>query len=186
MEQTHNNSSFTWRSLALLGMTIVFVLAFALIPGTGFAYTSSICDTDPCSEESVGPFMKDISKTCGNSGNCSLNDIMQVFVNVGNYVVGIIGFVVLLMYVIGGFYWLASAGRKEWVDKGKKYMTISTVGLLIVMFSYLAIQALKSALQTGDIASKTYVTCSGTDTIGDACDAGGAKCDETGFTCVYE
>lgn len=169
---------------------LFFVLALALTPGTSFAYSSSICATDgnnnDCSEEDVGPFMKDISVGCGNLGDCTLADIMTVFVNVGNWVVGIIGFVVLLMYVIGGFYWLASAGRKEWVDKGKKYMTISTVGLLIVMFSYLAIQALKSALQTGDIASTTYTTCSGSDTAGEVCGPNDARCDATGFTCEYK
>lgn len=169
---------------------IFFLLALTLTPESSFAYNSNICKTEgktTCTDVEVGPFMQDISQGCGNLGDCSLNDIMQVFVNVGNYVVGIIGVVVLLMYVIGGFYWLASAGRKEWVDKGKKYMSISTIGLLIVMFSYLAIQALKSALQTGDIASTTYVTCSGEDTKGEACDANNAKCDnETGFTCVYE
>ena len=129
--------------------------------------------------------MKGISEGCGNLGDCTLQDIMIVFVNVGNYVIGIIGAVVLLMYVIGGFYWLASAGRKEWVDKGKKYMAASTVGLIIVMFSYLAIQALRSALQTGDVATTTYTACTGPENAGAACDEN-AKCDTTGYVCTYQ
>lgn len=169
------------KRLALL----FFVLALVLTPGTSFAYSSDICNTDPCSKEKVGPFMEGISKACGNSGDCTLNDILTVFVNVGNYVIGIIGGVVLLMYVAGGFYWLASAGRKEWVDKGRKYMTISTVGLLIVMFSYLAILALRSAITTGSITQGGFVTCSGSGTANLACDVN-AYCDATGFTCVYK
>lgn len=172
-------------SLALLGMTMVVLL---LIPGTSFAYTSDICATggnNLCEESEVGPFMKDISVLCGNLGDCTLDDILTVFVNVGNYVVGIVGGVVLVMYVAGGFFWLASAGRDEWVKKGKQYMKVSTAGLLIVMFSYLAILALRSAITTGSITEGGFVACSGSDTARKACDVN-AKCDETGFTCVYE
>lgn len=161
----------------------LFVVALALMPETSFAYSSSICVTggdNVCSETEVGPFMKDISVACGNSGDCTLNDILTVFVNVGNYVVGIIGVVVLLMYVIGGFYWLASAGRPEWVKKGKQYMTISTIGLLIVMFSSLAIYALKGALQKGTFAVEgEYYTCTGSETLGKACDVN-STCTEYG------
>ena len=128
--------------------------------------------------------MQDISQGCGNLGDCTLEDILTVFMNIGNYVVGIIGAVVLLMYVVGGFYWLASAGRKEWVDKGKKYMTISTVGLLIVMFSYLGIYALKGAVQYGTFAVKEgYVTCVGSETKGDPCDLN-STCTDDGYTCT--
>lgn len=161
------------KRLALL----YFVLALALTPGTSFAYSSNICKNedpkfpDQCSPIEVGPFMQGISLGCGNVGDCTLDDILTVFVNVGNYVIGIIGAVVLLMYVAGGFYWLASAGRKEWVDKGKKFMTISTAGLLIVMFSYLGIYALKGALTYGTVSvEENYVACTGIDTYGLPCD----------------
>ncbi|MCR4313976.1 MAG: hypothetical protein NUV84_01875 [Candidatus Uhrbacteria bacterium] len=165
---------------------LFFALALALTPGTSFAYNSNICASpDGCTLEDVGPFMQDISQGCGNLGDCTLEDILTVFVNVGNYVVGIIGAVVLLMYVVGGFYWLASAGRKEWVDKGKKYMTISTIGLLIVMFSYLAILALRSAITTGTITQGGFVVCTGSGTAGANCDVN-AVCDATGFVCEYK
>lgn len=153
---------------------LFFVLALALTPGTSFAYNSNICKKSTgCTEGEVGPFMQDISQGCGNLGDCTLDDILTVFVNVGNYVVGIIGAVVLLMYVVGGFYWLASAGRPEWVKTGKKYMTISTVGLLIVMFSYLGIYALRGTLQYGNVYmsdTEEYVACTGIDTYNLPCD----------------
>lgn len=153
---------------------VLFIFAQILTPGTSFAYNSNICkNTSGCTEVEVGPFMQGISQGCGNLGDCTLDDILTVFVNIGNYVVGIIGAVVLLMYVVGGFYWLASAGRKEWVDKGKKYMTISTVGLLIVMFSYLGIYALRGTLQYGNVYmsdTEEYVACTGIDTYGLPCD----------------
>ena len=88
-----------------------FFLLFVLIlaPQASFAYSSNICESSTgCTEVEVGPFMEGISQGCGNLGDCTLADILLVFVNIGNYVVGIIGGVVLLMYVVGGFYCLAS------------------------------------------------------------------------------
>jgi hypothetical protein len=161
-------------------MFFLVLLAVFLLPGTSLAYSSNICkSTGGCIESEVGPFMKEISQACGNLGDCTLTDILTVFANVGNFVVGIIGAVVLLMYVIGGFYWLASAGRSEWVTTGKKYMTISTVGLLIVMFSHLGIRAIQGALKYGTFQVEgEYAACTGTpDTEGDACDLN-SKCVE--------
>jgi len=164
---------------------LTFLLVFLLLvfPNVGQAYNSNICkNTTGCTEAEVGAFMAGISQGCGNLGDCTLDDILTVFVNVGNYVVGIIGAVVLLMYVAGGFYWLASAGRPEWVDKGKKYMKISTTGLLIVMFSYLGIYALRGSLQYGNVYlsdTEQYVACTGIDTYGLPCDLN-STCTENG------
>ncbi|TAL50731.1 hypothetical protein EPN81_01990 [Patescibacteria group bacterium] len=160
------------------------LLTIILLPKASFAaYNSNICPSggaSTCSESEVGPFMKGISEGCGNLGDCTLNDILTVIVNVGNYVVGIIGGVVLLMYIIGGFFWLASAGNKDMVSKGKKFMTVSTVGLLIVMFSYLGIYALKGALRYGTVAVESnYKACTGTDTLGVECDLN-STCTEHG------
>ena len=167
----------------LILLSLLFTLV--LLPRASFAYNSNICKSaSGCQEFEVGPFMQGISQGCGNLGDCTLDDILMVFVNIGNYVVGIIGVRVLLMYVVGGFYWLASAGRKEWVDKGKKYMTISTMGLLIVMFSYLGIYALMGALQYGSVQIEgEYVTCTGSETDGDPCNLN-STCTEGGYICT--
>lgn len=175
---------------------LIFTLVLGVLitaPTTGFAaYESKICKglrgSTVCTESEVGPFMQGITIRCGNSGDCSLDDIMQVFINVGNWVVGIIGAIVLLMYVAGGFYWLASAGRKDWVEKGKKLMTTSTAGLLIVMFAYLGIITLRTALDHGTFLedAENYVACAGETTKGAAC-ALNSTCDKTtGFICTSQ
>lgn len=170
-------------------LLILFFLAIALTPGTSFAYSSNICqNTSGCTEIEVGPFMEGISQGCGNLGDCTLKDIMTVFVNVGNFVVGIIGAVVLMMYVVGGFYWLTSAGSSERVSTGKKYMSISTIGLLIVMFSYIGIITLKGVLETGEILNEDlqgYYACSGPETANLPC-ALNSTCVDDGYTCKSE
>lgn len=122
---------------------IPILLALVISPVSALAYTSNICGGSTCTMEEVGQFMANISSECGNAGNCTLKDIEQVFLNVGSFVLGIIGAVVLLMYVIGGFYMLSSRGDSGKINKGKDYLKISTIGLLIVMFAYLAIQTIK-------------------------------------------
>ena len=151
---------------------VIFILAVSPMIGHT-AYVSNICKGTICEESEVGPFMKDISKECGNLGTCSLDDILTVFANVGNFVIGIIGGLVLLMYVVGGFHLLISGGRKDYIDKGKKYMTISTAGLLVVMFSYLIIYAIRGTIQYGNVFmsdTEDYVACTGIDTYGLPCD----------------
>src|SRR3989339_807222 len=81
-------------------VSIVLIVTFALIPTISFAYTSKICAGTTCTAKEVGPFMDGISQECGNSGTCQLSDIMLLITNVGNYVLGIIGAIVLLMYTI--------------------------------------------------------------------------------------
>lgn len=144
--------------------SILFCSIFlASIPLLSFAeYNSNICKGgDKCSGPEVGVFMEGVSKTCGNLGKCTLEDIMMVFANTGNFILEIIAGLVLLMYVLGGFYMLSSGGSSERIQKGKKYIKTSTVGLLIVMFAYLGIMTLKGEL-TGQGVSDKYVVCDGT------------------------
>ena len=164
----------------------IALVSLLLIPAVGFAaYDSGICKSgSTCTSTEVGPLMDGISKGCGNLGNCSLDDIMTVFINTGNYVIGVVGAVVLLMYVIGGIYMLTSGGKQERVQKGKKYLTVSTVGMLIVMFAYLGIVSLKGGLIYGDVSvfsTDSFVNCT-EDTIGDTCDLN-STCTED-FLCV--
>ena len=150
---------------------IIFV--FLILPIKSFAaYDSQICVSTgkQCTETEVGPFMKGITKECGNLGNCSLDDIMEVVANVGNFIAGIVGGIVLLMYIVGGMYYIFSGGKKENVDKAKKYITGSTVGLLIIIFAFIGIQFLQQTLGVKTEGGSTYVICDGASgTEGQSC-----------------
>ena len=131
------------------------------------AYSSNICQGTTCTSEEVGVFMQDITRTCGNTGTCSLNDILLVFSNTANFILSIIGGLVLLMYVVGGVFFISAGGSQDRISRGKKFLKMSTVGLLIVMFAYLGIMTLKNTLTihstvTGDIDTTDWVACDGT------------------------
>ncbi len=142
----------------------ILIAAGITVAGFAFAAGSSICTGTTCQTSEVGPFMQEISKACGNEGTCSLADITQVFNNVGNWILGIIGALVFLMYIVGGFYFLLSGvpGMEKFREKGKTAIKTSTVGLIIVFFSYAGLHTLKLAVTSGNITDPTettYVTC---------------------------
>lgn len=149
--------------------SILILASFVFLPVAGFAYESKFCSTEPCAADQVGVFMVGITKDCANKGNCTLKDIEQVFASTGNYIIGIVGGLVLLMYVIGGIYILTSAGDSTRLGKGKKYLSISTTGLVIVMIAFAAITTLKETLITP--------TGNGTDSVAETgCKSGGQTC----------
>ena len=162
------------RRLAL----ILILISFAALPLASFAYISDICKGNVCQPTEVGRFMQGISKDCGNYGNCSLGDIMIVFSDISLFILGIVGSLVLLMYVLGGFWFLTSHGNSAWVTKGKNYIRISTVGLLIVLFAFIIVEFLLRTLTLGTVSlenesclGKTDGTSCGTNAIclGDVC-----------------
>jgi hypothetical protein len=96
----------------------------------------------------VGP---EGSCPCRDAGDCTLDDVMQVFVNVSVFILGISGSITLLVMIIGGFTWLTSGGSVERVRKGKQIMVGAVIGLIIIFGAYAAITLLVSVLTTGEI-----------------------------------
>lgn len=156
------------RIFAIIGLSILTLLPTNIL----LAYESNICSNATCTTEEVGIVMVGITDDCGNAGNCQLTDIMTVFANIGNWISGIIGAIVLMMYVIGGFFFLISGGNQERVKKGKEYIRISTIGMFIVMFAYLGIFGLRGVIEFGSAdayGDGEYIACVNEETEGATC-----------------
>lgn len=81
--------------------------------------------------------------TCPSGENCgdySLNDFVQLAVNVSKTILGLVGSLALLAFVYGGIVFLISGGSSEKVEKGKQILIGAVVGLVIVFMSYTIIQ----------------------------------------------
>lgn len=76
----------------------------------------------------------------GNCGNYSLNDMMQIFINVSNWILSVVGSVALLFFVYGGIIFIFSGGSEEKVKQGKQILIGSIIGLFIVFGSFLIIK----------------------------------------------
>lgn len=82
----------------------------------------------------------------GGDGDYSLNDFVQLAVNVSEKILGLVGSLALLAFVYGGIVFLISGGSSEKVEKGKQILIGAVIGLVIVFASYMIIQFTMDAL----------------------------------------
>lgn len=125
-----------------------------------------------------------VSDDCINDGNCTLNDIMQVFVNISNFIIGISGSLVLIVTVYGGFLWLTSQGNSEQIAKGVTAMRGSLIGLLIIFGAFTAINLLTGALRDGTAEQQNLCEVVGPASGGHA--GQGYACLDTSSTSGYD
>ena len=77
---------------------------------------------------------------------CDLCDFLYVLLKVANWGLNGIGALALLFFVFGGLVWLTSAGDKNRVAAGKKILTGTALGIIIILSAYLVINFTISTL----------------------------------------
>ncbi|MDP3043094.1 MAG: hypothetical protein Q8N21_01695 [bacterium] len=93
-----------------------------------------------------------------DKGDYTLNDFIQLAVNISKWLLGITGSLALLAFIYGGVVFLISAGNTEMVAKGKKIIFGAIIGLAIVFASYTIIQFTMDALEIKIPGGKTWAT----------------------------
>ncbi len=81
-------------------------------------------------------------------------DVRAIIARVINGAIAVSGSLALLMFVYGGLVWLASMGRPDWIDKGKKTLTWAVIGIAVVSLAYIVTYTIFAAMLTG----KTTIT----------------------------
>lgn len=66
----------------------------------------------------------------------SRTNIVDILGDIIAGVMGIVGSLTLLAFVVGGFLWLTAAGNAEQVKKGTQTMLWAAVGVFIIFSSY--------------------------------------------------
>jgi len=79
----------------------------------------------------------------GQSGDKFIQEIIGVLIN---WVLGIVGSIALLMFVIGGFVWLTSAGNPDKIKTGKNILVWSVLGLVVIFASYAITRVILEAI----------------------------------------
>lgn len=144
--------NFFWRRNIFLALFLFIFLFFGVNVvladiGTVLPDTSTL-DPKSC-ECKNSPTDEPCKKYCGSY---QLNDFMRLVARGAEMILGIVGSLALLAFVVGGFMFVFSAGDKEWVSKGMASMKGAVIGLLIVFLSYTIIYfVFKSLGITGDI-----------------------------------
>lgn len=125
---------------------------------------------------------------------CGLDELFQVFINVANFLLSIIGSVTLLMFVYGGFTWLTSGGSAEKVKRGTGIMVNTAIGIVIVLGAATVVYSVGTALCRGDQACihRLNIYSASDDVVAGGVDCrkeenDGAKCGtEKNYRCSYE
>jgi hypothetical protein len=73
---------------------------------------------------------------------CNLSSVEALAFNIAQIVLGVSGSLALLMFVIGGFFYIFSGGEGAKVKKATSIITNAVIGLAIILFAGVAIKLL--------------------------------------------
>ncbi len=73
-----------------------------------------------------------------------------------NAILGIVGSLALLAFIVGGLTWVTSAGNDEKVKKGQEKINWATIGLVIIFLAYVIVSFLITSLtgQNGGVTEQ--------------------------------
>lgn len=104
-------------------------------------------------------------------GNCGITDLLSVFINVAEYLLGISGAVALGFFVYGGFVYVLSRGKPEEVKKATSILTNAVIGIAIIFLSGVLVRYTTQALTGGQSLIPT---------VGESCNSKTQKSDLKG------
>jgi uncharacterized YccA/Bax inhibitor family protein len=122
-----NIKKFAKEALIVMGLIVVGLTAFQFIPA--FA-AESITDVAPGR----------IDEWTG--GATGLRGLVLTIVN---YLLGFLGLIAVLMIIYGGMLYVTAAGAQEKVDKGKKILMYTIIGIIIIILSFVIVNAVLGA-----------------------------------------
>lgn len=94
-------------------------------------------------------------KTIGEEGygTSEEGNLAETIGNLINQALAILGIIIVVLIIYGGFLWMTAGGNSENVDKAKKIIINATIGLIIVLaaysITYFVIQAVMNATVPG-------------------------------------
>ena len=77
---------------------------------------------------------------------CSATGIIMFAFNLG---MGLAGTITALFLIVGGFYFVTSAGNEEQAEKGRKMIINSVIGLVVIILATTIVRILAGLLNTG-------------------------------------
>ncbi len=82
---------------------------------------------------------------CPSGINCtgtrSVNDLIKLVIN---WLLGIAFGIAVLFLIIGGFWYITSAGNEETAEKGKNTAVNAIIGIVIIILSYVIVNVISN------------------------------------------
>ena len=93
------------------------------------------------------------------SGDIDKRPLADVVKAMVNYFIGFLGFIAVVTFVYAGVLWVVSGGNDEQIQKAKKIMTYSALGLIVVILSYSIVTFITSSAGGGGGGGGAQVSC---------------------------
>lgn len=85
----------------------------------------------------------------GGSGLTRARSVQELIVAVINIMLFFAGIIAVLFIILGGYWYITSAGNDEQAEKGRKALTNAVIGLAIAGLAYVIVNAVVGTLQRG-------------------------------------
>jgi len=119
--------------------------------GTTDTYNCTCQSVNPVENCRVGWLNSD--PICACCGDCQINNFLGMGVNIANLILKLSGVFALLFLIIGGVLWITSGGSPDQITKGKKMITGSIMGIVVILIAFTLIRVV---LEVFDI-DKSYL-----------------------------
>ena len=128
-------------SLAVLAMGIVALPVSAASGGSDLG-TGVVCPMN--APANAGKRVSDMSE-CGMEEGNTLMSTLQIIINV---IIGVIGFVAVVVIILGGVQYTTSAGASDKVKKAKDTIMYGIIGLVVALLAYAIVNFILSSVFT--------------------------------------
>ena len=93
-----------------------------------------------CLAQEINPVLDKLDEVAGTEGagytQVTENSIEYTIAKIVMVALSILGILFLILIIIAGYQWMMSGGNEETIQKAKKKIINSIIGLAIVIFSY--------------------------------------------------
>lgn len=91
-----------------------------------------------------------LPKTNFTAGVAASGSLTDLIFKVIQFLLLLAGIIAVLMLIIGGFWYLTSAGNEEQAEKGRKAIINAIIGLVVIILSYAIVMAISAVLNGKD------------------------------------
>ena len=128
-------------SMRFISPVRLLVLSFVLLAGVW-----TLAPDAALAQSSLPTLLPECATTTGSCGVC---DVFAMFGNIAEILLDLISGVVILMVIIGGVFWISSAGSSDRIDRGKQIMLGAFMGSVMVFLGFVIVNLTMAALLGG-------------------------------------
>jgi hypothetical protein len=89
------------------------------------------------------------NNTACTNGVCASNSLTDLLIKIITLLLSVAGIIAVLMLIVGGFWYITSAGNEEQAEKGRKAIINSIIGVIVVLLSYAIITVISNVITKG-------------------------------------